>query len=122
MPTVSPQPFAVTLYGTADGPLPQHRAVAERLPESIPAAQQQAADDVLALLAESGLVPDEVVLNRDNLWSYLTPEWLVLTDFSYFGNGKDMMVHVGFITPWYEDAGVQLLLKNGVDYEGLGTE
>lgn len=71
-------------------------------------------------------LPENIHITADNLWQFLSPEIMTLDNpnnkRSYYGNGSDMLLSIGFLTEWSEDFGIQIYLKNGVEFDGIGTE
>lgn len=118
-------PFAVLIYGERDAPLPAQQQALEQMLACLPEWKNAATAAILALLQEAQadeLIPANVALRAENLWMHLTPAQLEVSDYSHYGNGRDLLISLGFITPWNEDSGIQIHLKNGDTFDGLGTE
>ncbi|WP_225747990.1 hypothetical protein [Eikenella sp. Marseille-P7795] len=71
-------------------------------------------------------MPDLPEITAANIWQFLNPETIMLDNpndkRSYYGNGTDMLLSIGWLIGGLEDCGIQIYLKNGTEFDGIGSE
>lgn len=125
LPEFGNQPFDVLIDGEKDAPTLQQQQVLRDFMAHCGEILAWINANVPDMLNEWAL-PDGVVVNAENLWQNLEPECITLDNpnnkNSYYGNTGDMLLSLGFMTPWSQDCGVQIYLRNGVIFDGIGSE
>lgn len=125
LPELGVQPFDVRIWGGQDAPSLQQQQVLYDFAARCGEIRAWITANLPAELNQWAL-PAGVSVNAENLWQNLEPEWITLDHpegrKSYYGNGRDMLLSLGFMTPWSQDCGVQVYLRNGVAVDGIGSE
>lgn len=127
MPELGQNVFAVEIHGELDKPTTAQQIVLQKFYDNRLAIHQLITEKLLySFHHDDWYFPEPISITADNLWQYLSLEIITLDNpnhqRSYYGNGSDMLLSLGFLTKWWQECGIQIYLKNGIEFDGIGSE
>ncbi|MBH5329953.1 hypothetical protein H9Q10_09775 [Eikenella sp. S3360] len=127
IPEFGPEGFNVTIYAELDGPTAAQQNVLQTFYQNRSEILDLIRDELLSCLNSGDWdIPDSPAITAENIWQFLSPEIITLDNpgdkRSYYGNGADMLLSIGWLGSWSEDYGIQVYLKNGIEFDGIGSE
>lgn len=109
--------FLLRVHGTESGPTEAQCDAYGALFRNSENLRQIATQPTIDYLYACGIVPQEINLNANNLWTYLSPSFIEVNDNNEYdagaGPAESIAISVGFQVPWDQANLLQIGVING---------
>jgi hypothetical protein len=104
--------FFVRVWGTKSGPSEAQKKAFSSLLNNANEIKKKSSPETINYLNECNVVPQNIELNSTNLWNYLKPSFIEVSENEAYtaGSGKagQIAISIGFEIPWEEDHLLQI--------------
>lgn len=93
--------FALRVHGTAEGPTEAQTRAMQQLLAGAAALRETAAPEMVRVIDEGEILPEDVALEAASLWSHLKPSFVEVAPPDYDPAGA-IAISLGFEMPWWD--------------------